>query len=47
MEMGRALPDQGGNGVTGGRPGLNMTESGIEIYPTVHSSFRYFLFIID
>jgi hypothetical protein len=33
MEMERA-PDQGGNGVTGGRPGLNITESGIEIYPT-------------
>jgi hypothetical protein len=38
MEMGRA-PDQGANGVTGGRPGLNMTESGIEIYPTVGASF--------
>jgi hypothetical protein len=33
MEMGRA-PDQGGNGVKGGRPGLNVSESGVEIYPT-------------
>jgi hypothetical protein len=33
MEMGR-VPDQDGNGVRGGKPGLNMTESGVEIYPT-------------
>jgi hypothetical protein len=30
-------PDQGGNGVRGGRPGLNLTESGIEIYPTLQT----------
>jgi hypothetical protein len=45
MEMGRA-PDQGGNGVTGGRLGLNMTESGVEIYPTVRNSqIPYMTFI--
>jgi hypothetical protein len=33
MEMGCA-PDEGANGVRGGRPKLNMTEYRVEIYPT-------------
>jgi hypothetical protein len=39
MEMGSA-PDQGGNGVTGWRLGLNMTEFEIKIYPT-QNTFAY------